>query len=68
MTTDVRKNETRDEVVLVPPADIYETEESFVLRCEIPGVGKGDVDVTLNNGELVITGRVSAGEEEDNPV
>ncbi len=65
MTKDVRNNVIRDDVVLVPPADIYENEECFVLRCEMPGVGKGDVEATINNNELIITGRVNPEEGED---
>lgn len=59
MANELKKINNRDEVVLVPPVDIFETEESYILKCEMPGVDKENVDVTLNNRELEINGRVS---------
>ena len=58
MNTDVKKVTKRDEVVLVPPVDIHETEDNYVLRCEMPGVVKESIEVILNNSELEINGRV----------
>lgn len=58
MNTDVKKVTKRDEVVLVPPVDIHETDDNYVLRCEMPGVVKESIEVTLNNSELEINGRV----------
>ena len=36
------------------PIDLYETEEELVLKARIPGVNPEDVDITINDGELVI--------------
>jgi HSP20 family protein len=42
---------------VTPAANILETAESYVLEAEMPGVGKDGLDVTVENGELVIVGR-----------
>jgi len=49
----------KEEYVLVPPVDIYETENEFVIKAEMPGVKKDAVDVTLEKNELEINGKVN---------
>lgn len=39
-----------------PAVDIEETDEQFVVRADIPGVNPEDIEVTLENGVLTITG------------
>ena len=39
-----------------PPTDVYETEDSFVVRIEIAGMREEDFEVTLDNGELTVSG------------
>lgn len=39
----------------VPAMDINERENEFVVRTDLPGVQKGDINVTLENGVLTIT-------------
>ncbi len=41
---------------LVPPVDIEETPESFVLRADLPGVPQKDVKVSLTGDTLTIRG------------
>ena len=48
------------EYVVVPPADIYETENEFVIKAEMPGVNKDGINVTLDNNELEITGKINS--------
>jgi len=43
---------------LTPPADILETQDGYVLEADMPGVTKEGLEVVVENGELVITGRV----------
>jgi len=58
--TKIRKNAyDQDEYILVPPVDIYETENEFVIKAEMPGVKKDAVDVTLEKNELEINGKVN---------
>lgn len=47
---------TREGPVFVPAADIYEKDDAILVRCDMPGVEEGQVDITLENNELVITG------------
>jgi len=48
--------------VFLPPADIYETNESIVVMAEMPGVGPDGVDITLERRVLTIRGRSTANE------
>ena len=45
--------------VFVPPADIYETGDSLVVMCELPGVGSDGVDITLERRVLTIRGHAA---------
>lgn len=40
----------------VPPLDIFETKEKFVLTAELPGVAPDTVDVTVEDSTLTIQG------------
>ena len=40
----------------VPPLDIYETEEKFVVTLELPGIGADDVDVSVEDSTLTVRG------------
>ena len=41
-----------------PLGDVSETDEAYIVRAELPGVNKDQVDVQLQGGELVITGEI----------
>jgi HSP20 family molecular chaperone IbpA len=40
-----------------PPTDVYETDHALVVRIEIAGLHEEDIDVTLYDDVLVVTGR-----------
>ena len=42
---------------VTPVANILETGDGYILEAEMPGVGKDGLEVTVENGELVIIGR-----------
>lgn len=42
--------------VFTPAADIYESPEGVVIRCDMPGVAEGDLEITLENKVLTVTG------------
>jgi len=71
MTTEVRKLKNdaynREECVIVPPVDIYENENEYVLKADMPGVAKENLEIALNNNELTINGTIdrSAGSDEE---
>lgn len=40
----------------MPPVDIQETEDSYRLTAELPGLTKDDINITLENNVLRLTG------------
>jgi HSP20 family protein len=38
------------------PLDVAETKEAFIIEASLPGVKPGDLDITLQNNVLTITG------------
>jgi HSP20 family protein len=56
-TTPTTTNGTQRVNYVTPPANILETTEGYLLEAEMPGVSKEGLDVSVENGELVIVGR-----------
>ncbi len=60
MATQITKHSDRNlekkDYCLIPPVDIYETDNEFVLKTDMPGVSKDNVEITFNNNELEING------------
>jgi HSP20 family protein len=52
----------------VPAADIYETPEEVVLLMDMPGVCFDCTHVNIVDDELIVTGHVTHGEDEDDYV
>ncbi len=46
----------------VPSVDIEETDDSYVIEAELPGVDKKDINIELVGNELTITGEVKEKE------
>lgn len=42
----------------VPAADIFETDEALTLLLEMPGVGKNNVDIQIENDVLRVEGKI----------
>ena len=42
---------------VTPVANILETTDGYLLEAEMPGVARDGLEVTVENGELVIVGR-----------
>ena len=40
----------------VPPVDIFERQDHLVIRAELPGVSRDDMDVRIENGVLTLQG------------
>ena len=51
-----KENIERSRYVITPPVDIYETENEYSLRLDMPGVKKEDISITLNDGKLHLKG------------
>jgi HSP20 family protein len=41
---------------LVPPIDAYQTEAGLVIRMELPGMRPEDVDISVADGQLTVSG------------
>jgi len=58
-----RELETKEETTIptrtyLPTADIFETQDALRVMLEMPGVEKTNIDVTVENGVLNVTGRL----------
>jgi HSP20 family protein len=47
-----------------PPMDLLETDEQFVLRADLPGMGESDVNIELEDNVLTVSGERRAEHEE----
>jgi HSP20 family protein len=48
----------------VPPVDLVEAEDHFVLRADLPGLSEGDVSIEVQDGTLTISGERKAEHEQ----
>ena len=48
-----------------PSFDVKETVDAFVVRADLPGVDEKDLDVSIHNGVLTITGSRQAEQRKD---
>ena len=51
------------EGVIVPNIELYDRKNEIVLRAEIPGVEKKDIDLTITENALTIKGEIKRQEE-----
>jgi HSP20 family protein len=49
---------------LVPAMDVIEREHEYVVRTEMPGVKKEDLDITIENGVLTVSAETKSETEE----
>ena len=47
----------------VPPVDVRETDNSYVFAAELPGLTKDDVEITLEDNLLTLSGERELGEK-----
>lgn len=50
--------QTRPDRAFTPAVDIYETTDELVLLADLPGVGRDDLNINLDNNVLTIEGLV----------
>lgn len=56
----------RAEISWAPPLDIEETDNSIIIRAEVPGMNKDDIKISLTGDTLCISGeRRHAAEQKD---
>jgi HSP20 family protein len=49
----------------VPAFEVKETADAFVLKADLPGVAEADLDISVHNGVLTISGSRQAEERKD---
>ena len=49
-----------------PSFEVKETAEAFVVRADVPGVAEGDLDLSVHNGVLSVSGRRHSEERKEN--
>jgi HSP20 family protein len=52
------QEQTRPMRAFLPTADIFETEDALTVVLEMPGVDRDNIDVNVENGVLMIEGRI----------
>ena len=52
------QEETRPMRAFLPTVDIYETENALTVVLEMPGVARNNIDVNVDNGVLMIEGKI----------
>lgn len=57
--------ELRGERRFVPAIDVSESENEVTLTAEVPGMGKEDLEVTVDNGVLTLRGEKKQEEEHE---
>ena len=56
-------NGSTESAVWAPRADLSETDEAYVIAVDLPGVSREDLDITIEDGTLKISGERSLNEE-----
>ncbi len=56
---------TRPASAFSPAFEVKETNDSFVLRADLPGVDEKDLDVAVHNGLLTVSGSRQAEERKE---
>lgn len=56
---------SRPASAFVPAFEVKETNDSFVLRADLPGVDEKDLDINVHNGVLTVSGSRQAEERRE---
>lgn len=58
-------NESEDDFPGQLAVDVYETDENLVVKARTAGVDRNDLDVSISDGILTISGTLSSGDDTD---
>lgn len=64
-TDDSAWDESEDDFPGQLAVDVYETEEKLIIKARTAGVNKEDLDVSISDGILTISGTLSSGDDTD---
>ena len=59
-----RSGENKESSVWAPRADLSETDDAYVIAIDLPGVNRDDLEITVEDGTLKVSGERSMKEEE----
>ena len=62
-TSDDHWDDSQEEFLGQLAVDVYETEEKLVIKARTAGVNKEDLDVSISDGILTISGTLSSGDD-----
>ncbi len=62
-TSDDNWDDSQEEFLGQLAVDVYETEEKLVVKARTAGVNKEDLDVSISDGILTISGTLSSGDD-----
>lgn len=62
-TNDDNWEEDADDLMGQLAVDVFETEEELVIKARTAGVDRNDLDVSISDGILTISGTLSSGDE-----
>ncbi len=63
--TDDNWEESEDDFPGQLAVDVYETEEKLIVKARTAGVNKEDLDVSISDGILTISGTLSSGDDSE---
>ena len=49
----------------VPPVEVEELEDKFVLQADLPGIDENNLEINVDEGTLTLSGERSAGEAQE---
>lgn len=59
-------SEGQESAIWTPRADLSETEDAYVIQMDVPGIDRSDLEITLEDGTLKVSGeRQMQNEHED---
>ncbi len=64
-STENNWNDSEEELPGQLAVDVYETDEKLIIKARTAGVNKEDLDVSISDGILTISGTLSSGDESD---
>lgn len=59
-----RTGENQESSVWAPRADLSETDDAYVIAIDLPGVNRDDLEITVEDGTLKISGERSMRDEQ----
>ena len=63
VTNDANWEDSEDDFPGQLAVDVYETDEQLIIKARTAGVNKEDLDVSISDGILTISGTLSSGDD-----